>query len=99
MSIAQAQHWLKTVVSGQPIHRDNLGEEDSSSGSLRGISPATLELAPQLQRELSQELAAAPKPELTMKAPSLGIGGAQPGGMNNRSPRPPSGKENKDKKD
>ena len=99
MSIAQAQHWLKSVVSGQPIHRDDLGVEDSSSGSLRGISPASLELAPQLQRELSQELAAAPKPELKINAPSLGIGGAQPGGMNNRSPKPPSGNTNKDKKD
>ena len=96
MSIAQAQHWLKTVVSGQPIHRDDLGEEDSSSGTLRGVSPATLQLAPQLQRELTQELAAAPKPELTIKAPSLGIGGNQPGGMSNRSPKPPSNKGKKE---
>ena len=96
MSIAQAQNWLKTVISGQPIHRDDLGEEGSSSGSLRGVSPATLQLAPQLQRELSQELAAAPKPELTIKAPSLGIGGTQPGGMNNRSPKPPSSKGKKE---
>lgn len=101
MSIAEAHHWLKSVVSGQPIHRDDLGAENESSGTLRGVSPATLELAPQLQRELNQELAMAPKPELKISAPSMGLGGnssggAQPSGMNNRQPKPPtdtSGKE------
>ncbi|PCI00724.1 MAG: hypothetical protein COB76_02885 [Alphaproteobacteria bacterium] len=101
MSIAQAQHWLKTVVSGQPIHRDDLGAEDDSSGTLRGVSPATLELAPQLQRELSQELAAAPKQELKISAPSMGMGGnssggVQPSGMNNRAPKPPTDSGRKD---
>lgn len=94
MSIAQAQHWLKSVTMGQPVHRDDLGAEDSSSGTLRGISPVTLQLAPQLQRELSHELAATPRPELKISAPSMGIGGNSGGGQNlglhNRRPKPPS---------
>lgn len=100
MSIAQAQHWLKSVTAGQPIHRDNLGEEDESSGALRGISPSTLQLAPQLKRELSQELEMAPKPELKISAPSMGLGGNSGGGqslgMQNRSPKPPKGDGKKD---
>lgn len=104
MSIAEAQHWLKSVTSGQPIHRDDLGAENESSGTLRGISPSTLELAPQLKRELAQELEHAPKPELKISAPSMGIGGnsgggAQPSGMNNRQPKPPTTKDNKGNKE
>lgn len=99
MSIAQAQHWLKSVTSGQPIHRDDLGAENESGGTLRGISPSTLQLAPQLQRELTQELAAAPKPELKISAPSMGIGGNSGGGANlnlqNRTPKPPTNKGTK----
>ena len=92
MSIAQAQHWLKTVVSGQPIHRDDLGVENESSGTLRGVSPSTLQLAPQLQRELTQELQNAPKPVApSISAPKMGLGGnSQPSAnLQNRSPKPP----------
>ena len=98
MSIAQAQHWLKTVISGQPIHRDDLGEENESSGSLRGVSPATLQLAPQLQRELSQELQNAPKFQPSMSGPKMGLGGNSAPTMNlqNRSPKPPSNKGTKE---
>lgn len=97
MSIAQAQHWLKTVINGQPLHRDDLGEENSSSGTLRGISPTTLQLAPQLQQELSQELQNAPSHEHGISTPSLGMGGSNAGGqqmpnLNNRDFKPPSGK-------
>jgi hypothetical protein len=95
MSIQQAEHWLKTVVSGQPLHRDELGVEDSSGGTLRGISPTTLQLAPQLKQELSQELAAAPTVDLgpRMSTPGMSPGGNMtqgPSGMRNRSPKPPT---------
>jgi len=94
-NILQAEKWLKTVVSGQPLHRDDLGEEDESSGTLRGISPSVLELAPQLKRDLSQELAAAPKVELAprISTPGMNPGGNMsqgPSGMRNRSPKPPT---------
>lgn len=91
MTIAQADHWLKSVVMGQPIHRDNLGEENASSGTMRGVSPSTLQLAPQLQRERNMELENAPKPEYKISAPSMGPGGNSGGGldMKNRQPKPP----------
>lgn len=93
MSIAQAEHCLKTAVMGQPLHRENLGEENASSGTLRGVSPVSLRLAPQLQRELSQELQNAPKPAPTLAAaPKMGPGGnsMQNRSLHTRSPKPPT---------
>ncbi len=98
--IQRAQHWLKSVIGGQPLHRDDLGEEDASSGTLRGISPAVLKLAPQLQQTMNQELTNAPK----FEGPQMSVPGMSPGGnsvrapgvnLNNRSPKPPT----KDKED
>lgn len=91
MTIAQADHWLKSVIKGQPIHRDDLGVENASSGTMRGIAPSTLQLAPQLQRERNMELENAPRPEYKISAPSMGPGGNSSGGLNmrNRQPKPP----------
>ena len=92
--ISQAQHWLKTVVMGQPIHRDNLGEEDESNGTLRGVSPTVLKLAPQLQQTMTQELNNAPRYEGPAKSvPGMSPGGnmvSGPRGVQNRSPKPPT---------
>jgi len=91
--IQNAHHWLQNVISGQPLHRDDLGEEDESSGSLRGISPAVLQLAPQLKQELSVQLANAPRYE----GPAMSVPGMSPGGntvrgpnLQNRTPKPPT---------
>lgn len=102
MSIQYAEEWLRTVVGGQAIHRDDEGDESTSSGALSGgLTPATLKLTPQLQNELTQELQNAPAgPELAprISAPSLGIGGSSMGGapkgpnLNNRQPKPPTTK-------
>jgi len=92
--IAQAEYWLKSVVSGQPLHREELGVEDDSNGTLRGVSPTSLKLAPQLQQQLSQQLANAPKYEgPAMSVPGMSPGGnmvSGPSGMKNRSPKPPT---------
>jgi hypothetical protein len=91
--IQRAEHWLKTVVGGQPLNRDDLGEEDSSNGTLRGISPTVLKLAPQLQQTMQQELINAPR----FDGPQIGVPGMSPGGnsvrspnLNNRTPKPPT---------
>ena len=90
--IQRAEHWLKSVVSGQPLHRTDLGEENESSGTLRGISPVVLKLAPQLQQTLVQELNNAPR----FEGPQIGVPGMSPGGnsvrgpnLQNRTPKPP----------
>ncbi len=91
--IQQAEHWLKSVVSGQPLHRDDLGVENDSSGTLRGVSPAVLQLAPQLKQELAVQLSNAPKYE----GPAMSVPGMSPSGnsvrspsLNNRTPKPPT---------
>lgn len=93
--IQQAEYWLKSVIGGQPLHRDELGEEDTSSGTLRGVSPTVLKLAPQLQQNMAQELANAPK----FEGPQMSVPGMSPGGnsvrapginLQNRAPKPPS---------
>ena len=96
--IQQAEYWLISVVSGQPLHRDDLGVEDESSGTLRGISPAVLQLAPQLKQELSIQLSNAPKYE----GPAMSVPGMSPGGnsvrapnLNTRTPKPPSDESGK----
>jgi hypothetical protein len=96
--IKQAEHWLKTVIMGQPLHREELGEEDESSGTLRGISPSVLELAPQLKRDLAQELQNAPKVDLgpRISTPGMSPGGnmtSGPSSMRNRTPKPPTDSE------
>lgn len=95
MSIQQAEHWLKNVISGQPLHREDLGDENSSSGTLKGVSPVTLQLAPQLRQELTQELANAPTVDLgpQISVPGMSPGGNMvrgPGGVQNRTPKPPT---------
>ena len=79
-SVLRFEHFMKSVISGQPLHRDDLGDEDSASGIAADVSPAALELAPQLQRQ--RQLEAAPKatPQAGPKAPGLGAGGNS-GGM------------------
>jgi hypothetical protein len=93
MSIIETEHWFKTANKGQPIHRDDLGEENESSGTMRGVSIQSIQKSPQLEREMSNELANAPKPQPTISAPSLGLGGNRgPGAgpnLNNRAPKPP----------
>ena len=94
MSIQEAEQCLKTAVMGQPLHRENLGAENESNGTLRGVSPVSLKLAPQLQRELSQELQNAPNPAPTLSVPKMGIGGnsmkSKGPNLQNRSPKPPT---------
>ena len=75
-SVLRFEHFMHSVISGQPLHRDNLGDEDSASGIAADVSPAALELAPQLQRQ--RQLEAAPKatPQAGPSAPGLGSGGS-----------------------
>lgn len=75
-SILGFERFLQTCVTGQPIHRDDLGDEATAEAVVSGINTAVLQYAPQLARQRAME--AAPKAAL-----DLG-GGPQmngPGGM------------------
>jgi len=89
--VTHVQNWIREAKFAQPVHRDNLADESSSGGVLRGLSRGTLQVAPQLAQQLVQERALAQKAQLQnaprMAPPSLGPGTSQP--MNNLMPRAP----------
>lgn len=96
MGVRDVQQWLKNLATGQTIHRDNLGDTSSNGGIIHreGLSPATLQAAPQLAKALVQEnqLARdnAPRPQQYLAPPSLGPGSQVPGmGLGNLMPRTP----------
>lgn len=79
MSVEKFLNFMRAVTAGQPLHRDDLGDEDSSKSSvLGGMSVATLQLAPQLQQQRTRE--AAPRVAPRAAPPSMGMGGGGGGG-------------------
>lgn len=94
MGVGDVQTWLKNAVTGQPAHRDNLGDVASSGGVLQGLSRATLQAAPLLAKQLVAEQSLVQKAQLQnaprMAPPSLGPGATTPmPGLNNLMPRAP----------
>jgi hypothetical protein len=97
MGVRDVQMWLKNVMTGQPAHRDNLGDTSSNGGIMHreGLSPATLQAAPHLAKALVAEQALVQKQQLQnaprMAPPSLGPGASSMiPGLGPRAPRPPS---------
>lgn len=94
--ILDFETFIRQAKSGQPLHRLDLGREDSARAVLRDWDPNALQLTPQLQKartvELAQRLAPAP-----MMAPSFGMGGTSVPGitLNNFGPPPPTTSEDK----
>lgn len=87
-SIEAFGDFMKRCTVAQPIHRDDLGDEDSSGSVLRGMDPKQLEFVPQLIRQ--RMLEAAPSGPSGPSGPagvtyeqSLGMGMSPkgPGGM------------------
>ncbi len=79
-SVTAFEHFLKTCVTGQPIHREDLGNEDVSGSVVGGINRAVLEFSPQLSRQRTLEASH----DLNMgggpSAPGMNMGGGGGGG-------------------
>lgn len=73
-SVLAFEQFMKRCHFAQPLHRDNLGDEDSARSVLRGIDPNALQYAPALLRQV--QMAAMPKLENAPQMPGLGGGGA-----------------------
>lgn len=67
-------YFVNSCVTGQPVHREDLGDEDKMGCILGEATPGSLEFAPHLARRHAME--AAPK-----AAPSGGPSGPGPSGM------------------
>lgn len=74
-SVLLFENFLKRCVSGQPLHREDLGNEATMNSVMSGTNTAVLQFAPQLARQRSME--AAPK----APTPQGPAGPSGPGGM------------------
>ena len=70
-------YFVKSAVFGQPVHREDLGDEDAMGCLLGDASPSSLQFAPHLARRHAMETA--PKAAPGMNAPGMGLGGAAGG--------------------
>lgn len=100
-SVMAFERFLKGCIKGQPIHRDNLGDEEQAGSVMGGMSTAVLKFAPHLARQRTMEAA----PHLAPKGPAppgLGLGGGGRGGGGQVNPMrgrpPPSHRDDDDDK-
>lgn len=79
MSVDKFLQFMRNASGGQPLHRDDLGDEDSSKSSiLGGMSSASVQLAPQLQQQRTREAAPRAAPRAAPPSPG-GMGGGMSG--------------------
>ena len=71
------EYFIKNCTVGQPVHREDLGNEDSMHCVLGDAVPASLEFAPHLARRHTLEA----KPHMAPgNVPGLGLGSSGSGG-------------------
>lgn len=70
--------FIRNTINGQPVHRDNLGDEDTVGCVLGDAMPSALQFAPHLAQQRSLEAAPKAQPTFTPSGPAgpgLGSGG------------------------
>ncbi|MCC7305107.1 MAG: hypothetical protein IT558_02490 [Alphaproteobacteria bacterium] len=73
--------FVKRCTAGQPVHRDDLGNEDAMGCVLGDASPASLQFAPHLARRHALEAGVrTPVHGPRMGGPGLGLGSSGSGG-------------------
>lgn len=80
-SVMAFESFLRRCASGQPLHRDDLGDEKSAGGVMGGLNPAVLQFSPQLARQRAMEAAPKAAPQIAPSAPGFGPKGMGGGGM------------------
>lgn len=70
--------FMRNCAFGQPVHRDDLADEDSMGCILGDTKPSALQFAPHLERRYALE--AKPVAAPRMNAPGMGLGGGGGGG-------------------
>lgn len=66
------EYFIKACLYGQPVYRDDLGDESSMGCVLGDAVPSSLQFAPHLARQRNFEVA----PTFTPNAPGMGLGGS-----------------------
>jgi len=101
-SVIAFESFMNRCTNGQPVHRDDLGADLHTSGSILGsVSPAVLQFAPHLARQKTME--ASPHLAPSAPAPGMGMGGGGSAGGSGgpqrqpqRQPQPPRKSGNTD---
>lgn len=74
-SLIGFEQFMKRCDTAQPVHRDDLGDENSLGCVLRGMDPRALTFVPQLVRQRMLETGPRAAPLVTVPAAGLHIGG------------------------
>lgn len=72
-SVIAFENFMQRTVKGQPVHREDLGDESSTGSVMGGVNPAVLQFAPHLARQRTME--ATPHLDHAPQAPGMGLGG------------------------
>lgn len=78
-SVTAFESFMKRCVSGQPVHRDDLGDDRHAGSVLGGVNPAVLQFAPHLARQKTMEASPHLAPQ-GPAAPGMAPGGGGGGG-------------------
>jgi hypothetical protein len=73
--LAQFGYFIKQCIAGQPVFREDLGDEDTMGCILGDASPSALEFAPHLARRYAQEIRPSAAPSINAPGMGLGSGG------------------------
>lgn len=68
------ERFVKSCVIGQPVHREDLGDESAMGCVLGDAVPSSLEFAPHLARRHAMEASPKAAPQLGPSGPGLGLG-------------------------
>lgn len=79
-SLVAFEQFMKRCTFAQPVHRDNLQDEDTGRSILRGANPKQLQFAPQLLRQQALEMGPQGPAGVQLSGPRP-MGPRGPGGM------------------
>lgn len=88
------ERFIKTCTGGQPVHREDLGDETATGCVLGDAMPSSLQFAPHLAQRHALEAAPKVAPVAAPRAPGLGLGGGGGGGHTQHTSRRPPTDEN-----
>lgn len=74
------EFFVKSCVAGQPVYRDDLGDEDTTGCVLGDAIPSSLQFAPHLARRVQMEAGPKAMPSLNLGPSAPGLGGGGGGG-------------------
>lgn len=93
-SVTAFEYFMRNCNMGQPVHREDLGNELSADGVTAGLNRAVLQFAPHLARQ--KVLEAAPKAAPAAPGPKIGGPGGSGTTASPQSPRPTHKKSGND---